>query len=561
MNHTAVNTQNRPSDAQSATDKSAADNKSAAGGRSSADNAADNQSACDSGAAESSTQARHENGTAASEYPLKVRMKQVKTVVKEITKERKSNGTVKSIRYWEVRVGSAVSKVYSTPSGERELFTVAYSANGKRKRTVLPTKDEAIDAAKKACGDMGSGKMAAPDIEPQRLLECARGINILAPYNARIDVAAEFYAECRKRRPEVTPMQILEYYEQRHPLHLKQKMVHEVVSEMLEVKRSDKLSERYLKQLEYDLERFSKRFRCRLMDVVGTDMDQWLRDLGVGPRTRNNLRNSVNALFKFGVARKYLAKDHDEIDAVPVVKDAGGEIEIYTPDELNEVLTVASPEHIPFLAISAFAGVRHAELQRLDWTHVNRKAQIIEIKAGTAKTASRRVIPILPNLAKWLKPHWKTAGAVCGYANMVLQFVELTRRVNEKRRANWAKENRVSDEKLKAADKAAEERLAKLTRNQRRTRGTVMPGAETSVDEGWKPFLWKHNALRHSFISYRVAQLQNVAQVALEAGNSPQMIFQHYRELVRPKDAKAWFALAPKNRRKERKIIPLDQAA
>ena len=56
---------------------------------------------------------------------------------------------------------------------------------------------------------------------------------------------------------------------------------------------------------------------------------------------------------------------------------------------------------------------------------------------------------------------------------------------------------------------------------------------------------WKHNALRHSFISYRVAETQNVAQVALEAGNRPQMIFKHYRELVRPAEAKAWFGIVP----------------
>ena len=56
---------------------------------------------------------------------------------------------------------------------------------------------------------------------------------------------------------------------------------------------------------------------------------------------------------------------------------------------------------------------------------------------------------------------------------------------------------------------------------------------------------WKKNALRHSFISYRVAETQNVAQVALEAGNSPQIIFQHYRELVRLKEAKEWFAIEP----------------
>ena len=42
-----------------------------------------------------------------------------------------------------------------------------------------------------------------------------------------------------------------------------------------------------------------------------------------------------------------------------------------------------------------------------------------------------------------------------------------------------------------------------------------------------------------------MAETQDVAKVSLEAGNSPQMIFQHYRELVRPDAAKAWFAIMP----------------
>ena len=56
---------------------------------------------------------------------------------------------------------------------------------------------------------------------------------------------------------------------------------------------------------------------------------------------------------------------------------------------------------------------------------------------------------------------------------------------------------------------------------------------------------WKHNALRHSYISYRVAQIQNVAQVALEAGNSPKVIFSNYRELVKPAAAVKWFSIEP----------------
>jgi hypothetical protein len=56
---------------------------------------------------------------------------------------------------------------------------------------------------------------------------------------------------------------------------------------------------------------------------------------------------------------------------------------------------------------------------------------------------------------------------------------------------------------------------------------------------------WKQNALRHSWISYRLAEIQDVNRIALEAGNSPQMIFRHYRELATPAQARTWFSIKP----------------
>jgi hypothetical protein len=58
-------------------------------------------------------------------------------------------------------------------------------------------------------------------------------------------------------------------------------------------------------------------------------------------------------------------------------------------------------------------------------------------------------------------------------------------------------------------------------------------------------FAWKANALRHSFISYRVAQTRDIAAVALEAGNSPRMVFAHYRELCTEAEALEWFSILP----------------
>ena len=56
----------------------------------------------------------------------------------------------------------------------------------------------------------------------------------------------------------------------------------------------------------------------------------------------------------------------------------------------------------------------------------------------------------------------------------------------------------------------------------------------------------KPNGLRHSFVSYRVAVVLDPQKVALEAGNSPEMIFSNYREVVTPDEAKAFWAIAPR---------------
>jgi hypothetical protein len=52
--------------------------------------------------------------------------------------------------------------------------------------------------------------------------------------------------------------------------------------------------------------------------------------------------------------------------------------------------------------------------------------------------------------------------------------------------------------------------------------------------------------LRHSFISYRIADVKSADQVALEAGNSPSIIFKHYRELTTEQQADEWFGILPK---------------
>jgi hypothetical protein len=75
-----------------------------------------------------------------------------------------------------------------------------------------------------------------------------------------------------------------------------------------------------------------------------------------------------------------------------------------------------------------------------------------------------------------------------------------------------------------------------------------MRGAEKLLEVGEAATnleAWPHNALRHSFASYRMALISNAAQVAEECGHSVQVMKTHYRELVTQGEANAWFAVMP----------------
>lgn len=74
-------------------------------------------------------------------------------------------------------------------------------------------------------------------------------------------------------------------------------------------------------------------------------------------------------------------------------------------------------------------------------------------------------------------------------------------------------------------------------------KGGLLPLSQSVYDKARRASLKAipANSLRHSFCSYHLAHFKNIGQTAEEAGNSPEMIAKHYKELVRPKAAaKFW---------------------
>ena len=307
----------------------------------------------------------------------------------------------------------------------------------------------------------------------------------LARFGKTVQEAINFYLEHLRQQERSVP-------------------VKDAIIELVAVRRSSGQSELYCCGLKTRLERFQVESGDHAVAAIESkQLDAWLSGLKVGPATRNTYRRDLRTLFSFCVKRGYMLKN--PATATERAKQHEKPPGILTPQEATNLLNACDKDILPYFAIGMFAGLRRSELEKLDWQEINMESNFIEIKASKAKTAQRRLVKIEPILKLWLKPVAKNASPVVlsGY---------LDRRLETMRKAGFGR-----------------------------------PGTETEEEKKSKITLkpWPLNALRHSFGSYWLAKFKDTAALALQMGNSPQIIFAHYRELVRPDDAKQFWNIKP----------------
>ena len=280
----------------------------------------------------------------------------------------------------------------------------------------------------------------------------------------------------------------LDFYVQHLEATRRSAKVSQALDELIKNRKGSGASKRYCYDLKLRLGRFSKNFGDRIISTINTaEIDDWLTSLNLAPVTRNTFRRDLRTLFSFCLARRYCVDN--PVTKARKAKEVDGEIGILSVDETARLLEAADEASLPYFSIGAFAGLRPAELQRLHWEEIHWDSKLIEVKATKSKTARRRFIKLRPNLEKWLQPYRKNHGPVCPRS---LRKLELETR-----------------------------QLAKIT-------------------------YWPANALRHSFASYHLAHFKNAAELALEMGHTnQQMIFDHYRQLVRPADAARYWEISP----------------
>jgi len=407
-----------------------------------------------------------------------------------------------------VQRGSVFVKIYSRRKQDRTYFQLSDYSEGRRRlrsfASLKKAKKEATNVAKK----ISLGEAAALSLTNKDRAAYVRARQNLRPTGVPLEIATLHYAEAFKILGGDKLIEAAKFFASRGMGKLARKTVQDVVKEFLAAKRqrsksteeSRGLSNRYIQDLKYRCNKFAGRFHCQISSITAPQIEDFFRGLKLSARSYINFRRVVNSLFEFAKRRGYLAKDHDEMSRVEKISDHGiGSISVYTPQEMARLLRAADQDFLPVLAIGGFAGLRSSELERVNWSDVDLGRRIIVIRGARKRgTPSRRIVPITDNLASWLSPYAKMEGKVWPHGHD--DFYDV----------------------------------------QQETAAATATGDAPALK-------WKVNALRHSFISYRVADVQNVNQVALESGNSATVIFAHYKELVSPAVAKLWFELAPLN--------------
>lgn len=265
--------------------------------------------------------------------------------------------------------------------------------------------------------------------------------------------------------------------------------IEKLFEEAIEAKKRVGVTKEYLKCLRILKARFCKSFPGKLASEFTTkEIGEWLESLiGLGNATRNTKRTLLVTIFEHAKKKGYCEKN--AVREVETYKTIQTEIGILKPEELILLLAHADPRILPAVAIGAFAGIRTAELARLDWADVDLDGGYVNVRAKNAKSSKRRIVKIQPCLDAWLRPFKKEAGKVL---TCISHFEQLKR---------------------KACASAGIKNCPR-------------------------------NSLRHSFASYHLAHFKDTSALALEMGHSDNsLIFAHYREVVRPADAiKFWNA-------------------
>jgi len=298
-------------------------------------------------------------------------------------------------------------------------------------------------------------------------------------------------AEAKALLPQgVSLLDAARFYVQERGAELVPRRLIEAVSAFLADRERAGLRPATLHQYRMHLRRLCAAFPdASVGDLTAADLNHWLDKHSIRGRTRANYRTSFSALFEWCIRLGHAIRNPARSITTHIVDESTPGI--YSADETAALFRAAEkshPELCGFLALGFFAGIRTQELMRLTWDAVN--SEHVHIGPQVAKRRRRRFVTVLSNLRRWIEAY-RGAGPVAP-----------------------------------VRERALRRRLRRLV---------------ASVG-----LTWPHNVARHSFASHHLALFQDAPRTAFELGHtSPNVLYNHYRNLVTPEEGRAYFQIHP----------------
>jgi hypothetical protein len=260
-----------------------------------------------------------------------------------------------------VKRGHTIVKIYRTPSRGCEAFTVSYYLGDKRQRVTFADLGLAMTEAETVANKLSTGEVNVLTLTSHDRLAYIRAIEALKPTGVPLEMVAMQFAEAHTLLEGGSLLEAARFYLKQNLHRLPKKLVPDIVAEMVKAKEADKMSVVYVKDLKGRLGRFAAKFPGAISFVTSAEIEDFLRGLKgkddagketivLSGKSRNNYRRAIGTLFNFAVTRGYLPKGVVQVEDVALAREENGEIEIFRPDELENLLDAADPALIPFLA-------------------------------------------------------------------------------------------------------------------------------------------------------------------------------------------------------------------
>lgn len=121
------------------------------------------------------------------------------------------------------------------------------------------------------------------------------------------------------------------------------------------------------KQLASVPDRFAGHFNQEVHTLTPKMIAEYLTALELVERTRRNHRDVIGFFNRWLVLRGYLHKGADWFEGVQNYSARKlGKITTYTAEEMRRLIAAADERILPMILIGEFAGLRHAEIARLE---------------------------------------------------------------------------------------------------------------------------------------------------------------------------------------------------